>query len=48
MSVFVNLQYTRDDMPCLGCRVTWIADVPLVTAWRLRLKPRVSTALRVR
>ena len=26
----------------------WIADVPLVTAWRLRPKPRVSTALRVR
>ena len=26
----------------------WIADVPLVTTWRLRLKPRVSAALRVR
>ena len=28
--------------------MTWIADVPLVTTWRLRLKPRVSAALRVR
>ena len=39
--------YSRDGMPCVGCWLTWKADVPSVAVWRLRPKPRVSAALRV-